>query len=321
MPAFSIPMLVSAGSSLLSAGIGAANSNSATIAAKDAAEVAAQNNNALAASNYSKGLALESPYIATGVNANNSINALLGLPSTGATPGSVLNQANPDYAAYVRNNPDLFAQFQAQNGYARGRTMDQYGQLMWSQFDNSGRTYTPFGAAPNGYDPSNPTGAAASGAPSASDAAAANQAFQNYENSTGHQFRLQTGTNALQTSAAARGLLKSGSTLKALDQYGQNLGTQDFQGYLGNLAGQQGLGPQASGTLANIGGNTTQLISNNNDSQASAQANAALSGAANTNQLIASANNALAYTLGRSSYGGGGGSGGGSGMNASTYQI
>lgn len=315
MPIFTAAAI--AGSSLISAGIGAANSNSANIAAKDAAEVSTQNNNALAQSNYAKTLALESPYVATGVNANNSINALLGLPSTGATPQGVLGQANPDYAAYVRNNPDLMAQFQAQNGYARGRTMDQYGQLMWTQFDNSGRTYTPFGPSPGGYNPANPTGAAASSTSVNPDTAATNQAFQNYENSTGHQFRLQTGTNALQTSAAAQGLLKSGATLKALDQYGQNLGTGDFQGYLANLAGQQGVGTNASALTANAGGQLVNQISSNNDSQASATANAALASAANTNQLISSANNALAYTLGRSSYGGSNNAG----MNAQTYSI
>lgn len=309
--------LAAGGSGLLSSIGGAINNNSATIAAKDAAEVAAQNNNALASSNYAKGLALETPYIASGVNANNAINALLGLPSTGATPQGVLGQANPDYSAYVRNNPDLFKQYQDQTGIARGRTMDQYGQIMWSGYDNTGRTYTPFGSSPSGYNPSNPSGASSS-SPSGSDATAANQAFQSYENSTGHQFRLQTGSNALQTSAAARGLLKSGSTLKALDQYGQNLGTQDFQGYLGNLAGQQQLGVNGSSTLANIGGNTVNLMSGNNDSQASAQANAALAGAANTNQLINSANSVFANALGRSSYGGSAGQGG---MNAPTYQI
>lgn len=299
------------GSSLASSIGGAVVNNGATQAAKNAAEVAAQNNNALASANYAKGLALESPYIATGVNANNAINALLGLPSTGYSAEGVLNQANPDFAGYVRNNPDLMKAFQDQTGIARGRTMADFGRLHWEDYGQgeSDRAYTPFG-------PAQAQGAAA-GAGQPGDAGAYQQAFQNYQDSTGHQFRLQTGTNALQTSAAARGMLKSGATLKALDQYGQNLGTQDFQGYLGNLAGQQALGPGASNTLANISTNTASAISGNNDSQASATANAALAGAQNTNQLINSANSVFANALGRSSYGGGGSTV----ANTRTYQI
>lgn len=284
--------------------IGGVLNNSAVQQAKNAAERAAQDNGALYKSNLTTANSLEAPYTATGINANNQINALLGLPSTGVTPQSAQTQSNPDYAAYVRNNPDLFDQFQRQNGYARGRTMDDYGRLMWTQFDNSGRTYTPFGAAPNGYDPKNPTGATP-GAVSTTDATtAAKNAFQQYLDSTGHQFRLDTGVNALQSSAAAKGLLKSGATLKGVTTYGQNVGTGDFQNYLGNLYAQQNLGPGATTNLINVGSSTAGALAGNNDSVASTDANAALTGAANNNQLLGSITNALAYARGQSSYGG-----------------
>lgn len=71
--------------------------------------------------------------------------------------------------------------------------------------------------------------------------------FNNYLNSTGYNFQRQQGSDALTGSAAARGLLNSGSTAKALTAYGQNLAAGSFNNYLGQLggvsqAGQTGLG-------------------------------------------------------------------------------
>ncbi len=68
-------------------------------------------------------------------------------------------------------------------------------------------------------------------------------AFGNYLNSTGYKFQLGQGTRAITGSAAARGVLNSGGTAKALTQYGQGLGGQYFNNYLtqlGSLNTQQG---------------------------------------------------------------------------------
>jgi hypothetical protein len=110
------------------------------------------------------------------------------------------------------------------------------------------------------------------------------------------------------------GLLRSGSTLKALTKYGQDLGTGDFQTYLGNLQGQQGVGLSGANALAGVGQSYAGAVGANNDSAASATGNAALVGAANTNALMAQlAGAAGAYG---SSYGGSGsGSAAGSGYS------
>lgn len=47
-------------------------------------------------------------------------------------------------------------------------------------------------------------------------------------NEPGYQFRLNSGRNALERSAAARGVLRSGSTLTDLLEYGQNFGAQEY---------------------------------------------------------------------------------------------
>jgi hypothetical protein len=80
-----------------------------------------------------------------------------------------------------------------------------------------------------------------------------NPAFQNYQNNTGYQWQVGQGTQALQNSAAAQGLLNSGATLKAIDQYGQNAGLSSYQNYLSNLSGLAGQGQSAAGIIGNAG--------------------------------------------------------------------
>lgn len=76
-------------------------------------------------------------------------------------------------------------------------------------------------------------------------------AFNQYKDSTGYNFQLQSGQNALTSSAAAKGLLRSGATAKALEEYGQNLGTQTFNNYLTQLSG---LAQAGQNTAAQVGG-------------------------------------------------------------------
>lgn len=83
--------------------------------------------------------------------------------------------------------------------------------------------------------------------------AGANDAFNKYLDSTGYNFQLQQGSNAITDNAAARGLLNSGSTLKALNNYGQNMGGQYFNNFIQQLMGLGTQGIQAGQTLAGAG--------------------------------------------------------------------
>ncbi len=85
------------------------------------------------------------------------------------------------------------------------------------------------------------------------DPAAATGAFNNYLGSTGYNFDLDSGSRAITGSAAARGLLGSGATSKALTKFGTNLGQQYFQNWLGNLSGLSTSGLNAGGMIANAG--------------------------------------------------------------------
>jgi hypothetical protein len=48
------------------------------------------------------------------------------------------------------------------------------------------------------------------------------------QNEPGYQFRLQSGQNSLERSAAAKGLLRTGGTLKDIVDYGQNFASQEY---------------------------------------------------------------------------------------------
>lgn len=88
------------------------------------------------------------------------------------------------------------------------------------------------------------------------DPAAADAAFQRFQDSTGFRSQLQAGQDAIGAGTAASGKFNSGATGRALVSFGQGLGRRSFQDFLGNLnagagrglAGAQGLSNAATGT-------------------------------------------------------------------------
>lgn len=100
----------------------------------------------------------------------------------------------------------------------------------------------------------------------------ANNAMANYRTAPGYQFQLDQGLGAIEGSAAARGGLNSGATLKALQGYGQNLADQDFQQYLKNLGGLGTMGMQAEGQMANYRNTVSQGVNQNYSQIGNAQA-------------------------------------------------
>lgn len=81
------------------------------------------------------------------------------------------------------------------------------------------------------------------------DEEAAQAAYSNYLNSIGFQGQLEAGQRAVTTSRAAAGLLGSGSTARALQETGMQLGRQTFNNYLAQLQGLSGMGLQAGGMV------------------------------------------------------------------------
>jgi len=83
--------------------------------------------------------------------------------------------------------------------------------------------------------------------------AAQQTAFNNAKNSSGYNFNLQQGTDAITGNAATNGLLNSGSTLKAVSNYGQNTANNFLQQYIQNQSGLAGLGIQANNSINGAG--------------------------------------------------------------------
>lgn len=76
-----------------------------------------------------------------------------------------------------------------------------------------------------------------------------NDFMKNWQADPGYQFRMSEGMKALQGSAAARGNLNSGATLKALTKYGQDTASQEY----GNIYNRE---YNRLSNLANIGQNS-----------------------------------------------------------------
>jgi hypothetical protein len=69
----------------------------------------------------------------------------------------------------------------------------------------------------------------------------------------GYQFRLSEGQRALERSAAARGGLQGGGTLRALTRYSQGEASQEYQNAFERFMAQQGARRQTLGALAGYG--------------------------------------------------------------------
>lgn len=257
---------------------GGAASNQASKKASKVAQESRDQNNALLGQNYNRSAELLSPSMVRGNNAGEAINALLGLPSAPSAGYNPLKgTGQQDFASYVDNNPDLAALFASGSGMASGRDKATFGQYHWDRYGKGeSRSFTPTTASDQ---------ASAGPAQAPVDYQGA---FDQYQNSTGHQFRLQSGSDAISSNRATSGLLKSGSTLKALTKYGQDVGTGDFNNYLSQLSGQQSAGLGSTNSLIGVGSGTVNGMMGQNDSAASAQANQYLTQGANTNALLTS---------------------------------
>lgn len=78
----------------------------------------------------------------------------------------------------------------------------------------------------------------------------------------GYQFRQREGQRAIEASAASRGGLNSGATLRALSRYGQDYGTSEYNNYLNRLSTLFGGAQTATGNIGNAGQNYANAASN-----------------------------------------------------------
>lgn len=285
----------SIGGSILSAKSNKKAINKATDAQ---VQVAAQNN-ALAREIYGKNEGYLNPYVQRGNAAGGAINALLGLGS-GVSPqmtgggaqqvpvGSVTNGAGQPVNAFqqqLQNRNPGFAEAIFGGGWLDGANELNGGYQTIGNGAVTTATPTPTPAATTPQQDYN-------------------QAFQNYQNSTGYQFRMGQGMNALNSGYAARGLLHSGAAQKAALQYGQNIGSAEFGNYLGYLSNQQGVGLSGASALAGVGQNYVNSVTANNNNSADAISNGALMKGRNNANMWGGIAGGIGSIFGGSSFGG-----------------
>src|SRR3546814_418141 len=81
-----------------------------------------------------------------------------------------------------------------------------------------------------------------------------------YTKSPSYDFRLSEGVKAAERSAAARGRLGSGATMKAVQRYGEGLASADYGDWWNRNAGLAGVGQQATNATAQAGQNAANKI-------------------------------------------------------------
>ena len=82
---------------------------------------------------------------------------------------------------------------------------------------------------------------------------AGTNAFNQFKDSSGYQFLQDEGVRGINANNASKGLLGSGSALKAISSYSSNLANNFLDKYLSNLMGLSNTGIQAGQVLASAG--------------------------------------------------------------------
>lgn len=190
----------------------------------------------------------------------------------GEAPQAALQAAatgQPDYAAYVQNNPDLIALYNEHRGMAKGKSIEQFGQEHYQGYgQNEGRTVPGLATTqqaapqtvpdqPGANGPSTIPGQTFTSSDNGGLGARADMSRQpfteqqptigqgpssaqyvdpaNFQTSPGYEFRLNEGQRNLNANSAARGLAKSGYGIKGAINYGQGAASAEY----GNWFNQQ----------------------------------------------------------------------------------
>jgi hypothetical protein len=132
------------------------------------------------------------------------------------------------------------------------------------------------------------------------DTEAARAGFDAYRGSTGYDFRLTEGLDAINQRGFAGGAGMSGATLKAGVRFGQDTASNEFLRYLQELGGVSSSGAQARGLVAGVGSTSTGQLINASQIGAQQQIGAVNAGTANTQSLIQNLINSGNYALGSS---------------------
>jgi hypothetical protein len=134
--------------------------------------------------------------------------------------------------------------------------------------------------------------------------------------SPSYKFRMDEGLKAIERSAAARGGLRSGATMKAMDRFAGNEASQEFGNYVGTLQSLAGVGQTATQATSAAGANAANQTSANTMAAGQARASSYANTGNAINNTVGNLASAYLYNQG---YGGGGGGLPGAGGPMSYY--
>jgi hypothetical protein len=238
----------------------------------------------------------QSPFRQAGLAGLNQYMQMLGL---GPLPASATKPSFADQEQqYLDANPDVAA-----SGMDAYQHYQQYGQKEGRAWP--GGTTSGVGAA--GYETGTPYTTGSTGTSPLG--GSSSDPFAAFRNQPGYQFGLDQGTKAVQASAAARGGLNSGATLKALMKFGNDYADQQgFTPYMNRLASLAGMSQTATNQLGQAGQNYAGQVGYNLQNAGQARAGG-IYGSANAwsnagQQLGSIAGNYLGYMQKQNDFGG-----------------
>lgn len=190
--------------------------------------------------------AVLSKYAVEGNAARGRQSAFLGLnqPSAGGYSGA-MGSAQPDFAAYVRNNPDLAAEFSKPQVAAQfGGDPAAYGRWHSQNFAGEGRAIPTSGMGQPGADPT------------ATPAETQEQAWAAFEASPWGKIgtmEAQQARDNFIASAGAQGSALSGRTARGMAEVSEEAKLRNFGGYYGALGDVTNRGYSADTGIASGG--------------------------------------------------------------------
>lgn len=218
----------------------AAAANKASKAQKDAA----QQQIALQGRVYDETVARLDPWVQSGLTADQAANSMLGLgaaPMIGATAPQIETITTP--GAVTTSQPALGAGF----GFGMSpstQPVTQTGQAKTSYRVN-GQDFDTMEAA-QAYANANKTGGTA----------------WTFQTSPAYDWNLSQGLGAIEAGQAAKGGLYSGAAMKAAQDYGAGMASNEYWNIYNALAGKSGAGASAAAGQGQAGANYAQGASN-----------------------------------------------------------
>jgi hypothetical protein len=119
-----------------------------------------------------------------------------------------------------------------------------------------------------------------------------------FQQDPGYAFRMSEGMKGLERSAAARGGLLSGATLKGIQRYGQDLGSQEYQNAFNRYQSERSAQLNPLQSLAGVGQTTANTLGGYGQSYANQANQLGMTNAANQGNLALGMGNIRASQYG-----------------------